>query len=274
MDSEEYFISLFSKKCAVIGDDAALVGNTAYSKDAFFENIHYRRKWLSLEQIGYKAMMVNISDAVAMNADPRYAMLAVAMPSDFSASEMRQLSRGFQRAAEEFGVAIIGGDTIANTKLDITVSIVSHTDRPLLRTGLKHGHMLAYTGRIGRSAKELRYLLAGGRIHSRSKFVTFSLRREFVAKCTRFLSCGMDLSDGLCSDLGKLGRLNRCGFDFIRPIEKRAACSGEEYEMLVGFSPRERKRIVRHAQKLRVPFTVVAKAVRGRYANRCKAHHF
>ena len=274
MNAENYFISLFAHSSGAIGDDGALVGSTVFSKDAFFEGVHFKRDWLSSEQIAYKAMLVNISDAIAMNARPKYALLSVAMPYAFPRAEMDALNRGFARAAKEYGIEIIGGDTIGNIKLDITVTIVSETKKPLLRKGLKKGDLLAYTGRLGKSGKALRYLMAGGRVHSRSKFVTTELRSDFIYAATDFLSCGMDISDGLFSDLGKLSEANRLGFRFKRCIGKRAGCSGEEYEMLIGFSPRERKKAVRYAQKSRTPLTLFARAVRGSYKNRCKAHHF
>ncbi|MEA3372300.1 MAG: thiamine-phosphate kinase [Campylobacterota bacterium] len=274
MNAEDYFISLFSKSTALIGDDGAITGALVYSKDAFFENVHFKRDWMSLEQIAYRAMMVNISDAVAMNAKPLYALLAVAMPSSFKSVQMRQLSAGFHRAALEYGVEIIGGDTISNCKLDITVTIVSTTSKPLRRRGLKEGDLLAHTGRLGRSGKELRYLLAGRRVHASSKFISFSLRDTFVADSTGALTCGMDISDGLFSDLQKLSRANGLGYRFFESIAKREGCSGEEYEMLIGFSQRKRKKMIRLAQKNRTPLTIFAQARRGKFTNRCKAHHF
>jgi thiamine-monophosphate kinase len=274
MNAENYFISLFASQSRNVGDDGAVIGEQVYSKDAFFEKIHFRRSWMSLEQIAYRAMAVNISDAYAMNARPKYALLAVAIPKQYRASDLDALNRGFEKAARDHGIEIIGGDTIANTKLDITVTLVSETKKPLMRRGLKKGHLVAHTGRLGRSLRELRYLINGGSIHSRSKFVDIELRPEFVAEAARTLSCGMDISDGLFSDLAKLGAANGLGFRFFRPIPKGVGCSGEEYEMLVGFDPRARKRMMRLARKHRTTLTIVAKATRGRFVNRCKAHHF
>jgi thiamine-monophosphate kinase len=274
MNAENYFISLFASTSKAVGDDGALLGKYVYSKDAFFENVHFKRSWMTLEQIAYKAMIVNISDAYAMNANPRFALLAVAMPKGLTTHDMQELHRGFDRAAREHGIEIIGGDTVANIKLDISVTIVSECYKPLLRSGLKRGHLLAYTGKLGRSRRELRYLMNGGRVHRQSKFVTTDLRYAFVRQGTAALSCGMDISDGLFSDLEKLAEANRLGYRFNKAISKCIGCSGEEYEMLVGFDPRQRKRLKRIAQKQRVPLTIVAKAARGRFKNRCKAHHF
>ncbi len=274
MNAERYFISLFASNSVSVGDDGALIGRLVYSKDAFFENVHFKRTWMTLEQIAYRSMMVNISDAYAMNAVPKYALLAVAFPKSYTASDMDALHRGFAKAAKEHHLEIIGGDTIANVKLDITVTIVSETNKPLLRSGLKRGDLLAHTGKLGRSLRELRYLMNGGRIHSGSKFVNIDLRNDFIAQAVPAISCGMDISDGLFSDLEKLSEVNRLGYTFTKPLCKRIGCSGEEYEMLIGFDPRQRKKLLRIAQKHRLKLNIVAKAERGRFKNRCKAHHF
>ncbi len=274
MNVESYFIKLFSAHTSHIGDDGAIVGQNVYSNDAFCEDVHFRRTWMTLKQIAYKSMLINISDAVAMNAKAKYALLSVAIPSSYSLHDLKELHAGFQEAADEYGVEIIGGDTVSNRKLDISITIISHSDRPLRRDGLKKGDLIAYTGSLGKSARDLRYLLNGGKVHSRSKFVRFTLRSAFIADAVKSLSCGMDISDGLGSDLERLHSLNRVGFRFNKPLDKKLFCSGEEYEMLVGFNPRQRKKLIRLAAKNRTPLQIFAKAKRGRYKNRCKAHHF
>ncbi len=274
MNVESYFIKLFSAHTRHIGDDGAVIGQTVYSNDAFCEGVHFKRSWMSLKQIAYKAMLINISDAVAMNAKARYALLSIAIPSSYSLHDLKELHSGFQEASAQFGVEIIGGDTVSNSKLDISITIISHSDRPLRRDGLKKGDLLAYTGSIGESARDLRYLLSGGKVHSRSKFVRIALRDAFIADAASSLSCGMDISDGLGSDLERFHSLNKVGFHFNKPLDKKLFCSGEEYEMLIGFNPRQRKKIVRLAAKNRTPLHIFAKAVRRSYKNRCKAHHF
>ena len=272
MNLENFFISQFEKK--YIGDDAAVVGEMLYSKDAFFENVHFKRSWLSYYAIAKKAMLVNISDAVAMGATPLYALLSVAMPKDISRAAMQELAAGFKDAAEEFGITIIGGDTLSNTKLDITVTIISQSKKPLYRKGCKEGYMLAYTGSLGRSAWDLKRLLNLGTIHKESKFSNIRLRSTFVTKARRFLAAGMDISDGLMHDLEKLTALNRIGVRFFRQIPKQVACSGEEYEMLVAFDPRHKKALLRRAKQSRTPLNIFGIAARNSYTNRCKAHHF
>ena len=272
LNLENYFISQF--KSARIGDDGALVGNTVYSKDAFFENVHFKTKWMSYYQIACKAMLVNISDAIAMNANPRYALLSVAMPKNISKSQMRELACGFQDTAKKFNIEIIGGDTISNIKLDITITIVSETKKPLLRSGVRNGYLLAYTGVLGHSLHDLKCLLNLGSLHKKSKFVNITLRDTFMARSWRFLSSGMDISDGLFSDLDKLSGANKTGFTFHKKIPKSVGCSGEEYEMLVAFDKRYKKTLLRRAKQSRTPLTIFASASRNKYVNRCKANHF
>jgi len=272
LNLENYFISLFNNKH--IGDDAAVIDNFVYSKDAFFEDVHFKRVWMNCCQIAKKAMLVNISDAIAMNAKPKYVLLSVAMPKSMTKKEMQDLANGFKSVAKCYNMEIIGGDTISNTKLDITITVISQTKKPLMRKGMRANSLLAYTGELGSSAKDLKKLFNGGKIHKKSKFVDIKLRGRFVEKTARCLQAGMDISDGLFSDLDKMLKVNRCGIDFLEKIPKAAGCSGEEYEMLVAFDKRDEKSVRRRAQQSRTKLTVFAKASRKRYTNRCKAHHF
>ncbi len=272
MNKEDFFISCFRSR--KIGDDAAIVDDWIISKDAFFENVHFKREWFSLEEIAYKAMIVNISDAVAMNADPLYALLAVAVPSTLRPAELKELFGGFDKAAREFGIEIVGGDTISNIKIDITVTVLAKSKRPLRRRGLKAGDLVAYTGELGSSKKALNALLRGGKARRKGRFFAPKLRQTFVSKASSALHCGMDISDGLFADLKKLSLANRLGFAFFKPIDKALGCSGEEYEMLISFSPRERKKVARIAKATRCPLHIFAKAKRQNYKSKCKAHHF
>ena len=272
MNLENYFISQFKSK--YIGDDAAVIDGFIYSKDAFFENVHFRLDWMNHYQVASKAMMVNISDAIAMNAKPKYALLSVAMPKSITKHQMNELSCGFKDIANKYGIEIIGGDTISNTKLDITITIISKSDRVLRRKGLRAGHLLAFTGNLGRSYKDLKKLSNLGKIHKKSKFVDIKLREKFIQKTSKHLSSGMDISDGLFSDLDKLSSTNNLGFKFFYDIPKSIACSGEEYEMLISFDKRHKKALIRQANLTRTPLNIFASTCRTKYANRCKAHHF
>ena len=130
MDKEHYLISKLSSK--YIGDDAAVVGDTLYSMDAFFEDVHFKREWMSMAQIGRKAMLINLSDAIAMNAKPQFALVTVALPADLSHEDIDALTTSMENTAREFGCEIIGGDTVGGDKLHLSITIISHSDTPLL----------------------------------------------------------------------------------------------------------------------------------------------
>lgn len=97
MNKEDFIIKAFLNEKN--GDDGAIIDDWCFSKDLFFENVHFKREWFSLEQIATKAMLVNISDAISMNAVPKYALLGLALPKNLSENEIKALQKGFLKTA-------------------------------------------------------------------------------------------------------------------------------------------------------------------------------
>ncbi len=272
VDKEQYLINRLKSKH--IGDDAAVIGGTLYSMDAFFEDVHFRRAWMSMAQIGRKAMLVNISDAVAMNAIPQYALVTVSIPEDLTHKDIDELTTSMQSTAEEFGCEIIGGDTIGGDKLHLSITIISKSDNPLLRTELKKDDLLAYTGILGESKRDLDTLFRGETIAPESRFYVPTLRAKFIAKARAFLNAGMDISDGLYCDTNKLLDINKYGFELLKEIDDIIGLSGEEYEMLVSFSEENLETVKAVAKETQTPLTVFAKVVKNSERFRCESHHF
>ncbi len=272
MDKEHYLISKLSSK--YIGDDAAVIGDTLYSMDAFFEDVHFKRTWMSMAQIGRKAMLVNISDAIAMNAKPQFALVTVSIPKEMTKNEIDELTKSMESTAKEFDCEIIGGDTIGGDKLHISITIISKSDNPLLRKGLKEGDLLAYTGILGESKRDLDALYRGEKIASDSRFYEPILRAEFIAKARDYLTAGMDISDGLFCDTNKFLDINKYGFASLSPVSDREGLSGEEYEMLVGFDPKYLETLEKIAKETGTPLTVFAKVAKNRERFTCLSHHF
>lgn len=271
-DKEHYLINRLSSKH--IGDDAAVIGNTLYSMDAFFEDVHYRREWMSIAQIGRKAMLINISDAIAMNAQPEYALVTVSIPKWMTEVEIDELTQSMEDTAKEYGCEIIGGDTIGGDKLHLSITIISKSDTPLLRTGLQKGDLLAYTGTLGQSKKDLDALFRGEKISHDSRFLEPTLRADFISKARPFLRTGMDISDGLFCDTNKLLDINKYGFDTFEDISDEIGHSGEEYEMLVSFAPEHYSDIMEIAEGTNTLLTVYAKVTNNSDRYPCKSHHF
>lgn len=273
MDKEHYLIHKLSSR--YIGDDAAVVGNTLYSMDAFFEDTHFKRSWMSMAQIGRKAMLVNLSDAIAMNARPQYALVTVCLPQNVSTAEIDELTHSLEKTAAQYGCEIIGGDTVAGEKLHLCITIISHSDYLLLRKGLQEGDLLAYTGTLGESKRDLERLLNGEKVSANSRFYEPELRADFIRQARMYLSAGMDISDGLYCDTNKLLDMNEYGFNILKTINSDTGFSGEEYEMLVGFKKEHLSRLEEIAKASGTTLNVFAEVTKNNHERfPCKSHHF
>ncbi len=272
IDKEQYLINSLSSKH--IGDDAAVIGDTLYSMDAFFEDVHFKREWMSMSQIGQKAMLINLSDAIAMNAEPKFALVTVSLPKDLTEVQIDELTQSLELTAKEYGCEIIGGDTIGGDKLHLSITIISKSKKPLLRKGLKQGDLLAFTGILGESKRDLDALFKGEKIAENSRFFKPVLRAEFIAKAREYLHTGMDISDGLFCDTNKLLDINKYGFDTFEHIDDITGLSGEEYEMLVSFAPEHYGEVREAAEATNTPLTVFAKVANNDDRYPCKSHHF
>ncbi|WP_418180329.1 thiamine-phosphate kinase [Aliarcobacter lanthieri] len=273
MNKEDFFIKHISNS-KYIGDDGAFIDGFVYSMDAFFENVHFKKEWMSLKQIAYKSMIVNISDAIAMNAKPKYALLSIAIPKNYTNEDLKNLTKGFKKACKEFDIKIIGGDTIQNEKLDISITIVSKTSKPIFRTGVKSGDFVCYTGTLGESKKDLDRLFKNEKISKKSKFVKPVLNPEFFYNIAKYVNASMDISDGLFLDLEKLSKSSNVGFEFFENISKDIGISGEEYELLFTFDERNKEKIEKIAKKYNVKLNIFAKAINGEFKTEYKNHHF
>jgi thiamine-monophosphate kinase len=210
-----------------------------------------------------------------MNAKPKQALIGLVVPSYFSLSQMQELSSGFKEIAKQYGFEIIGGDTTSGDKLLISITIISKTKNPIYRNNMKKGDFIAFTGKIGDSKKDLTKLLRGGNINSKSRFITPSLKADFFYEASKHISAGLDISDGLSKDLSRLCKSSgNLGVNFLKKLSKKELCSGEEYEMLFSFSPKNLARIKSLAKKHRTKLTIFGITCRGKYTSTCKENHF
>ena len=257
MDLESYWIDKI--KSPIIGDDGAVIKEKVYAMDAFWEGTHFKRGWMSIEQVAHKAFMANLSDMVAMNADTEFMLVTVAFPRDIKPILLDRLSNKLNQLAKEHNIKIIGGDTIGSDKLGIVITMIGHSKTPLKRDTVKEGHLLAYTGVLGKAKEDLELLLSGERIPDNSKFYNPIIRKDFIKAVTPWLSGGMDISDGLYCDTNKLLKCNNLYLEELKVIPQNIGESGEEYEMLIAFDSKNLKRVKRIAKLTNTPLTVFAK---------------
>ncbi|HPR32062.1 MAG TPA: thiamine-phosphate kinase [Prolixibacteraceae bacterium] len=139
-----------------IGDDAAVLDYSGkqivVTTDLLTEGIHFNLLYTPLKHLGYKSVVVNISDLAAMNALPRQITVSLAISSKYSVESLEELYEGVLLACEHYGVDLIGGDTTSSLKgLLISVTALGEADADSLvyRSGAKKNDLICVTGDLG-----------------------------------------------------------------------------------------------------------------------------
>lgn len=251
-----------------IGDDTAVLaateGETLITTDMLLEGVHFDLSTATLRQVGRKAMAVNLSDIAAMAGAPTAAVVAVGLPADAPDSLAKELHTGIAELADEFGVALVGGDTNrSNGGLVVCITVLGKpTGRgPLLRSGAKPGDAICVTGSLG-----------GSILGNHLTFTPRIREAQWLHKFNRLHSL-MDLSDGLGGDLFHILDESKCGAvlnSAAIPISDAAATlagrdgkppldhalnDGEDFELLFTLSD-DWARALCNEQPLKSPFGV------------------
>lgn len=148
-----------------IGDDAAVLDfkdkKTVISTDLLVEGVHFDLAYMPLKHLGYKAVVVNISDICAMNGTPTHITVSIAVSNRFPVEALEELYDGIKLAAKVYGVDIIGGDTTSSTKgmlLSITALGEADADDLVYRNGAGSTDLLVVTGDVGSAYMGLQVL--------------------------------------------------------------------------------------------------------------------
>ncbi|MGL2987839.1 thiamine-phosphate kinase [Flavobacterium sp. RSSA_27] len=148
-----------------IGDDAAVLDfgtrKTVVSTDLLIEGVHFDLAYMPLKHLGYKAVVVNLSDICAMNAKPTHITVSVAVSNRFPLEALEELYEGIARAAKEYKIDVVGGDTTSSQKgMIISITALGEADENeiVYRNGAKATDLLVVTGDIGAAYMGLQVL--------------------------------------------------------------------------------------------------------------------
>ena len=148
-----------------IGDDAAVLDfkdkKVVVSTDLLIEGVHFDLAYMPLKHLGYKAVVVNLSDICAMNAKPTQITVSVAVSNRFPLEAMEELFEGITLAANHYKVDVIGGDTTSSQKgliISITAIGEADTEEITYRDGATSTDLLVVTGDIGSAYMGLQVL--------------------------------------------------------------------------------------------------------------------
>jgi thiamine-monophosphate kinase len=254
-----------------IGDDCAALEpepgqRLVVTTDLLIEDVHFRRRYASPGDIGWKALAVNLSDIASMGARPRWILLALACPPTTTDAEISAFYDALHALATLHAVVLVGGDTSTSPAgWLVNVTVIGETPRPLLRSTACDGDVIAVTGTLGASAAGLAMLVgsAGAPLDeaTRHAIVAAHLRPQPRVREGRWLgdatgvTAMIDVSDGLAIDVAHLAEESRIGIEVdltrvpISEATRHAAAAagtdplrwatggGEDYELLLTCAP-------------------------------------
>ena len=202
-----------------IGDDCAVWRGDTYNQlakvDCQVQGIHFNLDIISWEDLGWKALAVNLSDIASMGGIPRYALVSLGLPLDTEVENVVSLYNGMLRLAQKTGTAIVGGNMSGSPMIFIDVNVIGRTGNSegkyLSRATAQTGDKIAVTGWLGTSAAGLKMLAKKLKL---DEATTKCFAQAFARPEPRLVEgrilvdqgvkTGMDISDGLLADLGHI----------------------------------------------------------------------
>lgn len=278
-----------------VGDDASLLRlppgtQLVTTIDALVEEVHFRRDWSRPEDLGWKALAVNVSDLGAMGARPLAALISIALPPDLPVLWIDRLYQGLAECAAQYGCPLVGGDTVRAPKhlaLSVTALGTAPVGRAVRRGGAQVGDLLCVTGVLGDSGAGLELLQrSASRKKKYARLYQWHLRPQPPVMAGVLLAEAglptsmMDLSDGLGSDLRHLTRAGNVGAtidvgrlpisDASRQAAKElgvdpvrwALLGGEDYQLLFTLPQARLAEVATALEPLGVTATVIGEITR------------
>lgn len=244
-----------------VGDDCAVLEYTdkqlLVTTDLLMEGVHFDLTYVPLKHLGYKAVMVNLSDIYAMNGTPRQITVSLAISKRFGVEDMEELYAGMRLACEAHHVDIVGGDTTSSlTGLAISITAIGEADREKIayRNGARETDLICVSGNIGAAYMGLQLLEREKSVFmgetavqpdfaGKEYLLERQLKPEARGDIVRALAeagiqptAMMDISDGLSSELMHICKQSATGcrvYEEHIPLDYQTAVMAEELNMNV-----------------------------------------
>jgi thiamine-monophosphate kinase len=264
-----------------IGDDAAAwqSGNRIQlaTTDTLVEGVHFNLGIITWEELGWRALAVNLSDVAAMGGIPNYALLSLALPAQLKVTDVSAFINSFTRMAAKFGVAIVGGNVTTAPNTVITVTIIGRSKGKSLleRSTASSGDQIAVTGYVGASAAGLEMLRGNAVSDPKARDILRQAHlrpmprvREGQILVEQGVRTAIDISDGLVADLDHICESSKVNAKInveqvpVHPVvaahfpdsHELALSGGEDYELVF---TADKTTIARAKRALSCPVTVI-----------------
>ena len=257
------------------------------TQDSLVEDVHFCMDWITPQELGYKSIMVNVSDVCASGCTPKYITVALSLPKNVSSKWVEGFYEGAKKACAESGVEIVGGDLTGSDKIMISCCAMGKKvdgHGVATRSGARAGYKIVVSGECGNSAVGLGLLM--GQIdkniftkEEQQHFITSHLTPcaeiEFSKKVSSQMPFGsqyvmMDTSDGLMDALAKIA--DRSGVGMVIDFEKIPVCGAmkklQNWQDFVLFGGEDYKLVACVPQNVKCGFgTVIGEVVAGHGVN-------
>lgn len=272
-----------------VGDDAAVIKNgetcTVVTTDLLLEGVHFDLSYFPLKHLGYKSIVVNLSDIYAMNATPKQVTVSLGISSKFSLEAIEELYAGMLLACNQYQVDIVGGDT-STSKQGLCISITAigeaKAEDIVYRSGAKENDLLCVTGDLGAAyvgfqllEREKRVFMANPQVQPDLEGKDYIIERQLKPEARKDViallntlgvkpTAMIDVSDGLSSEIFHLCSKSKVGMNLFEekiPIDPMtynvareldldptltALSGGEDYELLFTIDQKDYDKVKAH----------------------------
>ena len=255
----KYFKVENTSTIKAIGDDAAVLDasdkQTLVTTDLLIEGVHFDLSYMPLKHLGYKAVMVNLSDVYAMNGVAEQITVSIAVSNRFPLEAIEELYAGVQLACETYKVDLIGGDTTSSTKgilISVTAIGKAEKEEVVYRDGAKETDLIVVSGDLGAAYLGLQVLEREKRVFSVDPnnqpdldSYTYLIERQLKPEARRDIAgllkemeikptSMIDISDGLSSELFHICTQSKVGckvYEDKLPLDPQVISACEEFEL-------------------------------------------